>query len=143
MNETDEVTSLTSLMAAAQCGHVEIAAKLITAGSNVNAVRKVRSTITSPFSLSPSLTSSPPPLQDTGWSALMLAAINNQKDVIKLLIIHGANKDHRDISKRTAFQLATVLGHRGASLALDGEKTGKRGSVCVSWRGGGGGGGGG
>ena len=139
MNETDEVTSLTSLMAAAQCGHVEIAAKLITSGSNVNAVRKVRSTITSPFSLPPSLTSPPPPppLQDTGWSALMLAAINNQKDVIKLLIKHGANKDHKDISKRTAFQLATVLGHRGASLALDGEKTGKRGSVCVCLGGGG------
>lgn len=41
VNSDDEVSSLTPLMAAAQCGHVEIADKLIRAGSNVNAVLKV------------------------------------------------------------------------------------------------------
>ena len=41
MNAAEEVTSLTSLMAAAQCGHLEIATKLIKAGSNVNTVLKV------------------------------------------------------------------------------------------------------
>ena len=41
MNVEEEVTSLTPLMAAAQCGHVDIAGKLIKAGSSVNAVLKV------------------------------------------------------------------------------------------------------
>ena len=41
VNNDDEVASLTPLMAAAQCGHVEIAGKLIRAGSNVNTVLKV------------------------------------------------------------------------------------------------------
>ena len=36
-----EVPSLTPLMAASQCGHTDIAAKLIKAGSNVNAGLKV------------------------------------------------------------------------------------------------------
>ena len=49
----------------------------------------------------------------------MLAAINNQKEVVTLLLQHGANKDHQDVSKRTAVQLAAVLGHREAALALD------------------------
>ena len=63
--------------------------------------------------------------QTTGWSALMLAAINNQKEVVTLLLQHGAKKDTTDISKRTAVQLATVLGHREAALALDDKKTGE------------------
>ena len=41
VNVADEVTSLTSLMAAAQCGHADIVTKLIKAGSNVNTVLKV------------------------------------------------------------------------------------------------------
>ena len=41
MNVTEEVTSLTPLMAAAQCGHLDIVDKLIKAGCNVNAVLKV------------------------------------------------------------------------------------------------------
>lgn len=53
----------------------------------------------------------------------MLAAINNQKEVVTLLLQHGAEKDHRDISKRTALQLANVLGHR--ELAMDGETNGE------------------
>ena len=70
-----------------------------------------------------SLSLSPP--QTTGWSALMLAAINNQKEVVTLLLQHGAKKEHRDVSKRTAVQLATVLGHREAALALDDKKIGE------------------
>ena len=49
----------------------------------------------------------------------MLAAINNQKEVVTLLLQHEAKKDHQDVSKRTAVQLAAVLGHREAALALD------------------------
>lgn len=56
----------------------------------------------------------------------MLAAINNQKEVVTLLLQHGAKKDHKDISKRTALQLATVLGHREAVLAMDGERNGEQ-----------------
>lgn len=56
----------------------------------------------------------------------MLAAINNQREVVSLLLQHGAKKDHQDISKRTAVQLATVLGHREAALAMDGEMTGEK-----------------
>ena len=41
MNVAEEVTSLTPLMAAAQCGHLDIVDKLIKAGCNVNAVLKV------------------------------------------------------------------------------------------------------
>ena len=61
MNEAEEVSSLTSLMAAAQCGHVNIVAKLIKAGSNVNAVCKVR------ISLLPVVGSKPILSRATGW----------------------------------------------------------------------------
>ena len=68
---------------------------------------------------------SPSPSQTTGWSALMLAAINNQREVVMLLLQHGAKKEAEDISERTAVQLATLLGHREAALALDDKKIGE------------------
>ena len=55
----------------------------------------------------------------------MLAAVNNQKEMIVLLLQHGAEKEHKDISKRTAVQLATVLGHREAVQVLAGEQLGE------------------
>ena len=57
----------------------------------------------------------------------MLAAVNNQKEMIALLLQHGAEKEHKDISKRTAVQLATVLGHREAVQVLAGEQLGEGG----------------
>ena len=52
---TEEVEMLTPLMAAAQCGHLEIVRELLQAGACID----VR-------------------LESTGWTALMLAALNNQ-----------------------------------------------------------------
>ena len=63
--------------------------------------------------------------QGTRWSALMLAAINNQKKVAQLLLQAGAEREHRDISKRTAAQLASVMGHREVEQVLTGEKVGE------------------
>lgn len=37
VNDSDEVTSVTPLMAAAQCGHMDVVSVLLKAGSNVNA----------------------------------------------------------------------------------------------------------
>ena len=65
------------------------------------------------------------PCQTTGWSALMLAAVNNQTDVVVLLLQHGARRETEDISKRTAAQLVVVLGHREAAQVLDGESIGE------------------
>ena len=64
----------------------------------------------------------------------MLAAVNNQKEMIVLLLQHGAEKEHKDISKRTAVQLATVLGHREAVQVLAGEQLGEGGGRCEGGR---------
>ena len=58
---TEEVKTLTPLMAAAQSGHLEIVRELLQAGACID----VR-------------------LGSTGWTALMLAALNNQVSVITL-----------------------------------------------------------
>ena len=55
----------------------------------------------------------------------MLAAVNNQTDVVVLLLQHGARRETEDISKRTAAQLVVVLGHREAAQVLDGESIGE------------------
>ena len=53
--DASEVKTLTPLMAAAQCGHVEILRDLLRVGARVETK-----------------------LKTTGWTALMLAALNNQ-----------------------------------------------------------------
>ena len=55
----------------------------------------------------------------------MLAAINNQKEVAQLLLQAGAEREHKDISKRTASQLASIMGHREVEQVLTGEKVGE------------------
>ena len=72
MNRNNEVTCLTPLMAATQCGHEDVAAQLIESGAEVNAR-----------------------LRTTRWTALMLAALNNHLHVVKLLLKHGASKEVR------------------------------------------------
>ena len=56
--EENEADTLTPLMAATQCGHVEIVRELVTRGANVETK-----------------------LKGTKWTALMLAALNNQVGV--------------------------------------------------------------
>jgi len=55
VNRREKVESLTPLMAASQCGHDAIVTQLISSGSFVNAHIKA-----------------------TGWTAIMLAVLNNQ-----------------------------------------------------------------
>ena len=61
----------------------------------------------------------------------MLAAVNNQREIMTVLLQHGARKELQDISKKTAVQLASALGHREAVLVLDGEKIGENLVVCM------------
>ena len=63
---TEEVKTLTPLMAAAQSGHLEIVRELIQAGA-----------------------SSEVKLKSTGWTALMLAALNNQVGIMHSQALPG------------------------------------------------------
>ena len=46
-----------------------------------------------------------------GWTALMLAAYNDYKEVCELLISRGCNVDHQDKNSDTALMKAAGSGH--------------------------------
>ena len=55
----------------------------------------------------------------------MLAAVNNQLEVAALLLQHGADRELKDVSKRTASQLAMTVGHKEMVQLLTGERVGE------------------
>ncbi|XP_064398567.1 ankyrin repeat and SAM domain-containing protein 6-like [Halichondria panicea] len=96
---TGGMATLTPLMAATQCGHVEIVQELLRRGADVGTC-----------------------LKGTQWTALMLAALNNQLPVMELLLQHGADKKATDINGQTAADLAAALGHTDMVRLLTGKK---------------------
>lgn len=89
--------TLTPLMAAAQCGHMLILSELLKHSAEVNAR-----------------------FLPIGWTALMLAVLNNQLEAVKLLLQHGADPKLKDVNGKDAAQLAKSLGYNQvASLLSD------------------------
>lgn len=86
-------------MTAAQCGHVLIMSELLKHGSEVNAR-----------------------FQPIGWTALMLAVLNNQLEAAELLLHHGADAKLQDVNDKDAAQLARALGHNRMASLLSGKE---------------------
>lgn len=84
-------------MAAAQCGHMLILGELLKHGSEINAR-----------------------FEPIGWTALMLAVLNNQLEAVKLLLRHGADPKLKDANEQDAAQLAKSLGYSQMASLLSG-----------------------
>lgn len=79
--------------------------------------------------LSSLLTQVPSLLNKTGyrgWSALMLAARNGQRDVAETLLSHGCDKSKMNSSAQTALDIAKFWGHRHIAHLLQGSDEGQR-----------------
>ncbi len=126
VNTSEVVDSVTPLMAASQCGHAEVASELLKGGANVNVRLKATGESAQLMGyISNGVLPFPFPSSSSGLTPLMLAVLNNQVAVVKLLLGHGADKEMTDINCRTAAQLATALGCVGVVSLLVKEKPSK------------------
>ncbi|XP_043920525.1 ankyrin repeat and SAM domain-containing protein 6 [Protopterus annectens] len=58
-------------------------------------------------------------IRTTGWSPLMLAALNGKVSVAQLLIDRGADPDHTNVLGKTAFETALGVKHKDMKNCLD------------------------
>lgn len=97
VSNEDISCTLTPLMAASQCGHIDVVRELLRGGAKVDVKLKA-----------------------AGWTALMLAALNNQVAAVDALLKHGASKEACDVTGRTPVDLASALGHQKVAVLLAG-----------------------
>ena len=119
----------TPIMHAAAEGHEEIVSILIQAGANVNAKNEIgKTSLMFPahygfFSIAEMLlengANTDDVANDSGWSALIAASLNGHRDIVRLLLAHGADQNIRDNSGKTALMWAEEHGHRRVARTLE------------------------
>jgi len=119
----------TPIMIASAEGHEEIVSILIQAGANVNAKNELgKTSLIFPahygyFSIAEMLlengATTDDVANDTGWSALIAASLNGHRDIVRLLLAHGADQNIRDNSGKTALMWAEEQGHRRVARTLE------------------------
>jgi len=87
----------TSLMFSANYGFFEIAEMLLENGARADTVAN----------------------DESGWPAIIAASFNGHRDIVRLLLEHGADQNIRDTSGKTALMWAEEQGHRRVARTLE------------------------
>ena len=87
----------TSLMFSASYGFFEIAEMLLEKGARTDDV----------------------PNDETGWTAIIAASFSGHRNLVRLLLEHGADQNIRDTSGKTALMWAEEQGHRRVARTLE------------------------
>jgi hypothetical protein len=108
---TREITGWTPLAIASYHGHLDCVRLLLVAKAGVDAEVIPKASYRSPLRSGPSTT--PPVEEFPGMTPLILAAKGGHDDVVRLLLIHGADVHHRSRAGLTALKACRVdVSHR-------------------------------
>lgn len=120
----------TPIMLAAAEGHEEIVSMLIQGGADVNAKNELGRTSLmfsanyGFFEIAEMLLENGASTDDvandeTGWTAIIAASFNGHRNLVRLLLEHGADQNIRDTSGKTALMWAEEQGHRRVARTLE------------------------
>jgi len=120
----------TPLMIATAEGHEEIVSILIQGGADVNAKNELGRTSLmfsanyGFFEIAEMLLENGARTDDvandeTGWTAIIAASFNGHRNLVRLLLEHGADQNIRDTSGKTALMWAEEQGHRRVARTLE------------------------
>lgn len=90
-------------------GDLEQVGRLLSGGADANAVTEGRGSV----SLGPGSG-----LMTSGWTALMLAAYTGRREIVELLLRHGARVNGRDHYRRTPLMAAAMAGRAEVAALL-------------------------